>query len=161
MTDRERARAMVAMVVDRFAGLSWQERQAYSEEEVKQGFLLPLFRALGWNVENRSEVRAEARSGRGLADYLFLIDGVTVFPLEAKKFSVNLNDASLMKQAVSYAWNKNLPWAVLSNFDSLIIFIADPTISPIYQSRLRVLHGENFAGDDFEDLWLLSTIGYG
>ena len=61
-----------------------------------------------------------------------------------------------MKQAVSYAWNKNLPWAVLSNFDSLIIFIADPTISPIYQSRLRVLHGENFAGDDFEDLWLLS-----
>ena len=84
MIDKERARAQVATLVDKFARLSKQEKDAFSEEEVKQGFLLPLFRSLYWDVENRNEVRAEVRSGRGLADYLFLIDGVTVFPLEAK-----------------------------------------------------------------------------
>ena len=156
MSDKENARTQVAALVARFAGLSEQEKRAFSEEDVKQGFLLPLFRSLCWDVENRNHVRAEVRTGRGIADYLFLIDGVTVFPLEAKRISSNLNDSSFMKQAISYAWNKNLPWAVLSNFDTLIIFIADPTISPVYQSRFRLLKSEDFSAAGFEDLWLLS-----
>ena len=156
MRDKERAREQIAALVNRYKGLSATERRDYSEEEVKQGFLLPLFRILGWDVENRHEVRAEAPSGRGLADYLFVIDGVTVFPLEAKNFRADLDDTALVKQTISYAWNKNVPWAVLSNFDRLIILVADPQITPVYQTRLRLLRCAEYAGEDFDDLWLLS-----
>jgi len=156
MGEKERAREQIAALVARYRGLSARARRDYSEEEVKQGFLLPLFRILGWDVENRNEVRAEARSGRGLADYLFVIDGVTVFPLEAKNFRADLDDTALVKQTISYAWNKNVPWAVLSNFDRLIILVADPQITPVYQTRLRLLRCGAYADEDFDDLWLLS-----
>ena len=156
MTDREAARAEIRALVARYQALDATQRRRYSEEEVKQGFLLPLFRALGWDVEKRDEVRAEARSGRGLADYLFLIEGVTRFTLEAKNFRANLDDSALIRQAISYAWNKNVLWALLGNFERLVILSADPQISPIYLARLRVLRCERFADEDFEDLWRLS-----
>lgn len=156
MLDKERARTQVATLVTKYNSLTERDRRDYSEEEVKQGFLLPLFRILGWAVEDRHEVRAEARSGRGFADYLFLIDGITVFPLEAKNFRADLDDTALVKQTISYAWNKNVPWAVLSNFERLIILVADPQITPVYQTRLRLLRCEDYSDEDFEDLWLLS-----
>lgn len=156
MLDRDQARAQVATLVTSWQSLGAGRRQRYSEEEVKKDFLLPLFRALGWNVENRDELRAEAPSGRGLADYLFLIEGMPVFPLEAKSFRADLNNTDFMKQAISYAWNKNVPWAVLSNFERLDVLIADPHIRPVHQARLRMLHCAAYADGDFDALWLLS-----
>lgn len=117
---------------------------------------MPLFRALSWDVEQRDEVRAEAGDGHHRADYLFLLDGVSCFPPEAKPFRADLGDTGYMKQAINYAWNRNVPWAVLSNFASLVILVADPRIAPVWQARLRVLDCEDYADAAFEDLWLLS-----
>ena len=125
MSDKELAREQVAALVARYDSLSARKRRGYSEEEVKQGFLLPLFRALGWDVENRDDVRAEERVGEGNADYSFRINGIPVFFLEAKRFTVDLDDAELMKQAINYAWLKGTTWAVLSNFKRLLVFNAD------------------------------------
>lgn len=64
----------------------------YAEHSVRQEFLNPFFRALGWDIENRAgripahrEVVAESRTESGRADYLFRIDRKPRFVCEAKK----------------------------------------------------------------------------
>ena len=156
MGARDRAREQVAELVARYKRLSARERRDYSEEEVKQGFLLPLFRALGWDVENREDVRAEERVGEGKADYSFRINGIPAFFLEAKRFSSDLNDAELMKQAINYAWLKGTTWAVLSNFERLLVFNADWDEDYPQRSRVLDLNYAKYLTSDFDDLWLLS-----
>lgn len=42
----------------------------YTEEDVKKGFILPLFEALGWDTKNRSEVSSEEHiKSSGRVDY--------------------------------------------------------------------------------------------
>ena len=106
---------------------------AYSEASVRQDFLDPLFRALGWDVGNRlglipqhREVEIESRteiSGRQKrADYLFRTDRVDRFVCEAKKPAETLH-AGHAFQAKRYAWNKNLVLAVLSDFEEIKIYL--------------------------------------
>lgn len=51
----------------------------YNEEMTKKDFILPLFRSLGWDVENSMEVTAEERVSKKKVDYGFRIDGVPKF----------------------------------------------------------------------------------
>ena len=109
------------------------QNPTYSEASVRQDFLDPLFRALGWDVGNRlglipqhREVEIESRteiSGRQKrADYLFRTDRVDRFVCEAKKPAETLH-AGHAFQAKRYAWNKNLVLAVLSDFEEIKIYL--------------------------------------
>ena len=85
----------------------------YSEARVREDFLNPLFRALGWDVENQRglvqsqrEVEIESRTdvaGRAKrADYLFRVDGRERFVCEAKKPRETLGDGySDLSEAVA------------------------------------------------------------
>jgi hypothetical protein len=59
------AKVEVERLVDRFAHLSAHNRKHYNEAATRQEFILPLFRALGWNVEDTSEVSPEEQVSRG------------------------------------------------------------------------------------------------
>ncbi len=97
----------------------------YSEEDVKNAFIKPLFEALGWDIENRDETSAEEHiKFAGRADYGFYLNGRPKFYLETKKVSADLNNPEFANQAVRYAWNKGITWAVLTNFKGLKIFNA-------------------------------------
>lgn len=76
------------------------QRPTYDEASVRQEFLNPLFRALGWDVENRRglipqhrEVEVESRTAitgrQKRADYLFRTDRTDRFVLEAKSPTKN------------------------------------------------------------------------
>ena len=100
----------------------------YDEASVRQEFLNPLFRALGWDMENkagliphRREVVAESRTDIGRADYLFRIDAKPLFICEAKKPAEELPPHA--HQAKGYAWTIGVPLAVLSDFEELNIYI--------------------------------------
>ncbi len=106
---------------------------AYDEASVRQEFLNPLFRALGWDIENKlghipqhREVEIESRteiSGRQKrADYLFRTDRVDRFVCEAKKPAETLHKGYAY-QAKRYAWNKGLVLAVLSDFEEIKIYL--------------------------------------
>ena len=43
------AKTEVERLVERFAWLSARNRRGYNEPATRQEFILPLFRALGWN----------------------------------------------------------------------------------------------------------------
>ncbi len=107
--------------------------KGYDEASLRNEFLNPFFRALGWDVENQAghipsqrEVELESRteiSGRQKrADFLFRVGGRERFVCEAKKPG-GVPTPSAAFQAKRYAWNKNLPLALLTDFVSWRLYL--------------------------------------
>ena len=105
----------------------------YSEARLRQDYLDPFIRALGWDLENHAgliqhhrEVEIESRTdvaGRAKrADYLFRTDTRDRFICEAKKPRVTLGPRDAF-QAKRYAWNKKVHLALLTDFEDLKIFL--------------------------------------
>ena len=105
----------------------------YSEARLRQDYLDPFARALGWDLENHAglvqhhrEVEIESRTdiaGRAKrADYLFRTDTHDRFICEAKKPREDLGPRHAF-QAKRYAWNKNLALALLTDFEELKIYV--------------------------------------
>lgn len=128
------------------------------EEETKKNFITPLFRALGWDVENDKsldEVINEEKVSKGRVDYSFRINGIPKFFLEAKALNKGLDEAKDASQAINYAWHKSTSWAVLTDFKTLIIYNAEVKEKSLSDARFRYLTFDQFV-DNFQDLWLLS-----
>lgn len=81
------------------------KRPGYAEAQLRDDFLNPFFRALGWDMENRAgliqperEVEIESATqiggGRKRADYLFRTDKRDRFVCEAKKPAEELHARS-------------------------------------------------------------------
>ncbi len=113
--------------------LSQYKSGVYDEASLRQEFLDPLFRALGWDVENKAglipqhreveiESRTEIAGRKKRADYLFRTDRQDRFICEAKKPIENL-DSRYAFQAKRYAWNKGLVLAVLTDFEEMRIYV--------------------------------------
>ena len=114
---------------------------AYKEAQLRREFLDPLFKALGWDMDNEQgyaeaykDVMHEDAIKMGRAtkapDYCFRIGGVRKFFLEAKKPAVNLReDANAAYQLRRYAWTAKLPLSILSNFAELHVY--DCRIKPV------------------------------
>ena len=109
------------------------KQPGYAEAQLRDDFLNPFFRALGWDMENRAgliqperEVEIESATqiggGRKRADYLFRADKRARFVCEAKKPAEELS-ARYAFQAKRYAWNKGVPVALLTDFEELKIYV--------------------------------------
>jgi hypothetical protein len=105
----------------------------YDEASLRQEFLNPLLRALGWDIENKAglipqhreveiESRTEIAGRQKRADYLFRTDRRDRFICEAKKPAEVLHSRYVF-QAKRYAWNKSLVLAVLTDFEEMLIYV--------------------------------------
>jgi predicted type IV restriction endonuclease len=114
-------------------GLASYRGEGYDEAALRNDFLNPLWRALGWDVENKEglaqslrEVQIESRvhiAGRKKrADYLFRTGGLERFVCEAKKPREELSKKDAY-QAQRYAFNLKLWVATLSNFEVMQLFV--------------------------------------
>lgn len=129
--------------------------KAYSEEETKKDFILPLFEALGWDVFEKNEVTAEESISGDRVDYGFYLNGRIKFYVEAKKISADLHREEFARQAIKYSWNKGVTWAVLTDFEGLIIFNAlSPEKTLSGKQYLTFKYTEYL--DRFDELWRLS-----
>lgn len=100
------------------------------EAGTKKDYILPLFRSLGWDIEDGEEVTAEERISRGFVDYGFRADNLPMFYLEAKGMNIqNMEQSKWISQAVNYSWLKAVPWAVLTNFRVLKVLNAEARVS--------------------------------
>jgi adenine-specific DNA-methyltransferase len=149
------AKIEVERLVDRFARLSARNRKRYNEPATRQEFILPLFRALGWNIENTREVSPEERVSRGFVDFAFRLGGIPRFFLETKKVPENLEDPRWARQAINYAWLKGVTWAVLTDFEGLKVFNAEWQETIPVRAIFKDLYWDEYL-DRFDDLWLLS-----
>jgi len=154
--DKEKAKREIENLVKKYSRVIEENRvKKYNEEMTKKDFILPLFRALGWNVEDSSEVTAEEKISKKRVDYGFRIDGIPKFFLEAKSLKVDLDNPKFFEQAVSYAWHKGCTWAVLTDFEAVKILNAEWKAANYLQSHFTTIYSREFL-DRFDELWLLS-----
>jgi predicted type IV restriction endonuclease len=113
---KEEAKINVTNLVKKFHLLDQHKVKSFNEAATKQGFIQPLFEALGWDFTETDEVSPEDNTSNGRVDYAFKLHGISQFYVEAKSFKEDVNDAKNIKQAISYAYNKGVTWAVLTNF---------------------------------------------
>jgi predicted type IV restriction endonuclease len=92
MTTQEQAYDRIKQKVQEFKNLPVARQKAMNENATRQGFILPLFNALGWNVEDINEVSPEERVSKGWVDFAFRLSGIPRFFLETKKASEDLDD---------------------------------------------------------------------
>jgi hypothetical protein len=125
---------VVADLIARFSEHEAEYHHSYSEAQVRQDFLDPLFEALDWDVKN-----AKGRSGAyrevvvedalridgtlKAPDYAFRIGGQTKFYTEAKRPQIDLdNDKEPAYQVRRYGWNAKLSLSILTNFETFAVY---------------------------------------
>ena len=146
---KDEAKQKIAELVEKYQKLSVKDIKGFNEAATKQGFIEPMFRALGWGFENTDEVSPEENASNGRVDYAFKINNVSQFYVEAKSLKEDVNDPKHIKQAVSYAYSQGVTWAVLTDFHSLRVFNAQKT-----EPFIPLESGQY--DSSFERLWLLS-----
>ncbi len=154
--NKEAVRSEIVLLLNKYSKLVDSGKiKSYNEEMTKKDFILPLFRALGWNIEDSSEVSAEEKISKGRVDYGFRIDGIPKFFLEAKPLKANLDDPQYVEQAINYAYLKGCTWAILTDFEGIKVFNAEwKTINPP-QSLFFSIDCHNFL-NRIDQLLLLS-----
>jgi type I restriction-modification system DNA methylase subunit len=155
--DTETIKQEIRKLIEKYDRVAEEKRiNQYNEEMTKKDFILPLFRALGWNTEDSSEVSAEEKISKKRADYSFRINGIPKFFLEAKPIKADLNKPEYIEQAINYAWHKGCPWAVLTDFENIKIYNAEwKSENPIQQNLLKDIPCPSFI-ERFDELFLLS-----
>jgi hypothetical protein len=106
----------------------------YNETQVRRDFIDPLFKALGWDMDNsagyaeayRDVIHEDAikiGTSTQAPDYSFRVGGQRKFFLEAKKPSVNVkDDVEPAFQLRRYAWSAKLPLSVVTDFEEFAIY---------------------------------------
>lgn len=112
----------------------------YNETQLRREFLDPLFKELGWDIDNshgyahayKDVVHEDAVKIGGTTkapDYSFRIGGTRKFFVEAKRPAVNIaRDVASAYQLRRYAWSAKLPVSVLTNFKQLAVY--DTRVKP-------------------------------
>lgn len=155
MKTQETAYAEIEKLVQKFKNLSARERKVMNENATRQGFILPMFRALGWDIDNVNEVSPEEKVSRGFVDFSFRIGNIPRFFLETKRANEDLSDPRWVRQAIDYAWTKSVTWALLSDFEGLIVFNAEAKTDNPFQARYLDFTLDTYL-TKFEQLWWLS-----
>jgi type I restriction-modification system DNA methylase subunit len=129
------APAEIIELVDKFErNLEAYKNPNYKEEQLKQEFINPFFKALGWDVDNTAGAAPQYRDvifedsikisgGTKAPDYCFTLAGRKIFFVEAKKPSVNIDkDIKPSYQLRRYAWSAKLPLSILTDFEELAVY---------------------------------------
>lgn len=143
--------------------LEFYKSYAYNEAQLRQEFLDPFFRELGWDMDNTAGLAPQYRDviheasikiggSTKAPDYAFSIHGQYKFFLEAKKPAVNVQqDADPAYQLRRYGWSAKLPISILTDFEEFAV----------YDCRKRPKRGEKasssrlnyFSFTDYLDKW--------
>ncbi len=169
MNSKEEAYTTVAELTERFnEQIASYKKSAYNETLVRRDFIDPLFKALGWDVDNSQgyaeayrEVIHEDRlkvSGRNKApDYSFrLPGGKRLFFVEAKKPSVYIKeDIVPAYQVRRYGWSAKLPVSIVTDFEEFALY--DCIKKPVHTDKASTARIKYFTYKDylneFDFLW--------
>jgi predicted type IV restriction endonuclease len=135
----------------------------YNETQVRRDFIDPLFKALGWDMDNSlgyaeayRDVIHEDAIKVGIStrapDYSFRIGGARKFFLEAKKPSVNVkDDIEPAFQLRRYGWSAKLQLSVLTDFEEFAVY--DCRAKPDKNDRASKSRLFYFTFRDYAEKW--------
>ncbi len=156
--EKEIAKQEVAKLVKEFSEYSKEQIDSKKEFQIQSEFIDPLFNALGWDM--RKEAEREERVLKGRADYILRIGNQKKLVIEAKATDVKLDEKE-GKQSVSYAYHKNIKFAVVTNFRQIRVYHALSNIKNIDKNLVKdekgylIFNCEDFV-KEFDRLWFLS-----
>jgi type I restriction-modification system DNA methylase subunit len=139
----------------------------YLEAQARMDLITPLFKALGWDVENEAgllhhdrEVLVEKgdMEATGRPDYNFRIGGQTKFYVEAKSPSEPVDTPRHILQAKGYVWNtKSVYFVILTNFEEFRFYDASAQPDPKRpEEGLLLSLGYSDYPPNAEELWEFS-----
>ncbi|NLD25661.1 N-6 DNA methylase [Candidatus Dojkabacteria bacterium] len=131
----------------------------YKEDHVRQEFINPFFKALGWDMDNEQgfapqyrevihEDRLEIEGKPKAPDYAFKVGSDRKFFVEAKASSVKVfSEIDPAFQLRRYAWSGKLPVSILTDFEEFSIY--DTTIEPKHTdkssvARVKYIHYKDY-----------------
>ncbi len=135
----------------------------YNEAQLRQEFLNPFFKALGWDITNEkgySEAYKEVIHEDAIKigaftkapDYCFRIGGTRKFFVEAKKPSINIkDDFNPAFQLRRYAWSAKLPLSILTDFEEFAVY--DCRIKPHKNDKPTTGRNLYFTFDQYSEKW--------
>ncbi len=136
---------------------------AYNETQARREFIDPLFKALGWDIDNeqglaeayKDVIHEDAIKVGGATkapDYCFRIGGTRKFFVEAKKPAVGLEtDPEPAYQLRRYAWTSKLPLSILTDFEEFAVY--DCRIRPSPTDKASAARVFYCTCDQFADQW--------
>lgn len=169
MTDKATALQRIEELTERFTYHEESYKShGYNETQTRRDFIDPMFKALGWDIDNEQgyaesyrEVIHEDKIKIGKAtkapDYSFrLPGGKRLFFVEAKKPEINIKDGHEQAyQLRRYGWNAKLPISIITNFEELAIY--DCTKKPLVNDKASTARISYFRFDqyvqEFDFLW--------
>jgi type I restriction-modification system DNA methylase subunit/predicted type IV restriction endonuclease len=135
----------------------------YNETQVRREFIDPMFKALGWDIDNekgyaepwKEVVHEDAIKVGGVSkapDYAFRLGGRRLFFLEAKKPAVNLkDDPAPAFQLRRYAWTAKLSLSILTDFEEFIVY--DTRVRPAISDKPTTARILYIRYDEYPERW--------
>jgi len=135
----------------------------YNETQVRRELIDPLFKALGWDIDNeagyaegyKDVVHEDAIKVGGATkapDYAFRIGGTRKFFVEAKRPGVNIKeDIDAAYQLRRYAWSAKLPLSIVTDFEEFAVY--DCRIKPNKNDKASVARVMYITYDEYPDKW--------
>lgn len=175
--NQEQAREKLQALIETYRALPAPDLE--SESNVRANFIDPLFELLGWPVRNPVHYNREEYVRRaGFVDIALKVDVAAAEPLifvEAKRFmaidslnrvqekrnhrvsqlrlelpGMSVDRTREEQQAINYAYQKGMQWAVLTNFEHLRLFNARrDTLVLSFDGPFELL-------ERFDELWQLA-----
>ena len=119
---KEEAKIQITKLIEKYQRVVEAGKlKDYNEAQTRNEFIEPFFEFLGWdmrNLINDNEVTTEENVSGGRVDLAFRLNNIPTFFLEAKAMKVDLDEWKWAEQAINYSWNKNVTWAVLTDFEN-------------------------------------------
>ena len=135
----------------------------YNETKVRQEFINPLFKELGWDVSNEKgysekykdvihEDKVSVNHRTKAPDYSFCIGGKRIFFVEAKKPAVDIkNNADAAFQTRSYGWSAQMSISILTNFNEFVIY--NTRVRPKQNDSAGIARVKIYKYTDYVDKW--------
>src|SRR2546428_3402186 len=155
---------VIQRLIERFDHQLDQVRSPdYIEAQLRIDFVNPMFRQLGWDIDNTQgfaeqyrevvyEDRIKVGGSTKAPDYSFRVGNQRKFFLEAKKPFINIKDAwEPAYQLRRYAWTDKLAVSLLTDFEELAIY--DCRIPPKVFDKASVARRDYLTYHDYCDRW--------
>jgi len=136
---------------------------SYNETQLRQEFVNPFFKVLGWDVDNEQgyaegykdvihEDSIKIGATTKAPDYCFRIGGSRKFFVETKKPSVNIHqDVSPAFQLRRYAWSAKLPLSILTDFEEFAVY--DCRVRPDKNDKASKARTLYLKYDQYDERW--------
>ncbi len=148
MTFPQSFKLVKKLVADFKANENYYLSPKYQEREVRTDYINKFFIALGWDVtheqqknpyeqEVKEEKSVQVKSSKKRADYAFYLApnfNDPKFVVEAKQPFQKLHNQDDYFQTIRYGWHKNIPFAILTDFEEF--HILDCRFSPDINTAL-------------------------